>query len=87
MEAPAAGPRTFPCVFPGWDSSPRSSSATIIQNGDPRLYGEWLCHALWRVAENGKDERPVFINAWNEWAEGCSTSVTGGASSSKPGRP
>ena len=50
MQTPATGPRTFPCVFPGWDSSPRRSSATIIQNGNPRLYGEWLRHALWRAA-------------------------------------
>lgn len=61
----------FPCVFPSWDNSARRKSATIIQNDDPALYGEWLKHAIRNVQSYPESERIVFINAWNEWAEGC----------------
>lgn len=61
-----------PCVFPAWDNSPRRrNNVTVIQNDDPALYGEWLSHAIGRAARNPEGERLVFINAWNEWGEGC----------------
>ncbi|CAA9372132.1 MAG: Glycosyltransferase [uncultured Gemmatimonadetes bacterium] len=66
------GERVFPCVMPSWDNTARRrTGATIIQNDDAGLYGRWLEHACRRVAGNPADERIVFINAWNEWAEGC----------------
>lgn len=66
------GERVFPCVMPSWDNSARRrSGATVIQNDDAELYQRWLEHACRRVAGNPADEQLVFINAWNEWAEGC----------------
>jgi len=44
---------------------------TVIQNDDAELYGNWLADAVQRVAALPAEERLVFINAWNEWAEGC----------------
>lgn len=63
--------RIFPCVMPMWDNSARTKVALIYHNDDEKLYGRWLEHALRRVRDYPKDERIVFINAWNEWAEGC----------------
>ncbi len=64
--------RLFPCVFPSWDNSARRRhNVTVIHNDDVSLYGDWLADALHRVATNPPQERLVFINAWNEWAEGC----------------
>jgi len=64
--------RLFPAVFPSWDNSARrKENVTVIQNDDASLYGVWLADALQRVAANLPEERLVFINAWNEWAEGC----------------
>ncbi len=72
LESPAPRFKTFPCVMPSWDNSPRRrTGATVLQNLDPALYAEWLDHALRRVEAHEEDERIVFINAWNEWAEGC----------------
>lgn len=62
---------TFPCVFPSWDNSARKVAATIIQNNSPEQYARWLNDAISRVAKYPTDSRIVFINAWNEWAEGC----------------
>lgn len=63
--------RRFPCVFPSWDNSPRRASATIIQNTDPATYRQWLAAAVRQVRSYPQEEQLVFINAWNEWAEGC----------------
>ncbi|WP_454455076.1 glycosyltransferase WbsX family protein [Thauera phenylacetica] len=63
--------RKYPCVFPSWDNSPRRKSATIIQNDNPMLYGKWLKHAITDIQSYPDSERLIFINAWNEWAEGC----------------
>jgi lipopolysaccharide biosynthesis protein len=68
--APLA-PTTYPVVFPSWDNAARRTSATIIENHDPAQYTRWLEEAVSRVAGRNPDERIVFINAWNEWAEGC----------------
>jgi hypothetical protein len=63
---------TFPCVFPSWDNSARrKEGAHIIQNNNPALYKRWLMQSLQKVREYNMSEQIVFINAWNEWAEGC----------------
>jgi lipopolysaccharide biosynthesis protein len=64
--------RHFPCVMPSWDNSARrKKDAGIIQNDDPALFEKWLRAAARRVSHYPEDEQLVFINAWNEWAEGC----------------
>jgi hypothetical protein len=61
----------YPCIFPSWDNSVRRKAATIIENHDQKLYADWLTAAIERVATRPPDRRLVFLNAWNEWAEGC----------------
>ncbi|MCK8489040.1 glycoside hydrolase family 99-like domain-containing protein [Paenibacillus sp. MBLB2552] len=62
----------FPCVFPSWDNTARrKNNATVIQNEDPNVYGNWLKHCINRVSKYKPSEQIVFINAWNEWGEGC----------------
>jgi hypothetical protein len=41
-------------------------------NGTPANYEYWLKESIRRTTEDFPgQERFVFINAWNEWAEGC----------------
>lgn len=62
----------FPCVFPSWDNSPRrKNQATILQNENPHLYLKWLQCSMDKISDYPNDEQIVFINAWNEWGEGC----------------
>jgi len=63
--------RLYPCVTPTWDNSARKLRADIIQNDDPEVYAAWLRSACRKVSSYPDDEKIVFINAWNEWAEGC----------------
>lgn len=63
----------FPCVCPGWDNTPRrGNNAFIYAGATPAKYEQWLeqacSHALKTLPE---DQAFVFINAWNEWAEGA----------------
>lgn len=63
--------RVFPCCFPSWDNSPRRKTPTIIQNDDPELFKKWIVSAKKQVSSYPDEEQIIFINAWNEWAEGC----------------
>lgn len=60
------------CVTPGFDNSARrKEGATIIVNSSPERYQEWLEKTIrWTIERNRPEHQFVFINAWNEWAEG-----------------
>jgi lipopolysaccharide biosynthesis protein len=68
-----ANPNVFRTVFPSWDNSPRAGErGLVVLDGTPANYEHWLSEALRRTQEEfPRSERFVFINAWNEWAEGC----------------
>ncbi len=70
-EAPSY--KRFPCVTPSWDNTARrrNGGASIFKGSTPELYEVWLSHVINRLPVSNCDERLVFINAWNEWAEGC----------------
>lgn len=66
--------RLFRSVCPGWDNTARrKNGGTIFLNSSPRLYRRWLVNAIRDTLQNqpNPDERLVFVNAWNEWAEGA----------------
>ncbi|MCR5814917.1 MAG: glycoside hydrolase family 99-like domain-containing protein [Desulfovibrio sp.] len=61
------------CTFPAWDNTPRRGLDGIACTGiDPRAFA----HTLNYLVEYTKIVLPpslqyVFLNAWNEWGEGC----------------
>lgn len=62
----------FPCVVPSWDNTVRrSSGAVIVRNSSPAMYRTWLHTALYKAASLPNVDPLVFVNAWNEWGEGC----------------
>ena len=63
--------KRFPGITPMWDNSARrSSGATILHNSTPEAYGSWLKAIVEKFYPYSEDENFLFINAWNEWAEG-----------------
>lgn len=61
-----------PGVMPSWDNSARRpGNGEIIHGATPSLFAEWLELAFDRTQTNPVGQRLVFINAWNEWAEGA----------------
>jgi GT2 family glycosyltransferase len=67
------GGTLWPCVCPSWDNTARRMEfAHSWANATPETYHRWLCKAVARLRETQPEGRRIlFINAWNEWAEGC----------------
>lgn len=62
----------YPTVIPSWDNTARrgEGGATVVAGSDPSRYERWLVEASQRIRAE-VDDGIVFINAWNEWAEGA----------------
>lgn len=67
------GYKCYPGVSPGWDNSSRraGSSAIIFHESTPEAFKHWVQEKAYRFKPYSRDENFMFINAWNEWAEGC----------------
>lgn len=68
-----AGYVRHPTVFATWDNTPRQPrTGTVLQGAAPELFQAYVERKLDEV-ENFSiaDERLLFVNAWNEWAEGA----------------
>ncbi|MDO9194748.1 MAG: glycoside hydrolase family 99-like domain-containing protein [Undibacterium sp.] len=66
--------KLFRSVFPSWDNTARrKNKSTVFLNSSPSLYQRWLENAIRDTVRSqpNPDERLVFVNAWNEWAEGA----------------
>ncbi len=63
----------FRGVMPRWDNTARRMErATSWVNATPERYGDWLRAAVAQTQAEHPDGRQfLFINAWNEWAEGA----------------
>jgi lipopolysaccharide biosynthesis protein len=60
------------CINPGWDNSPRKGErASVLVNNSPRMFVELAENAYMHTCTNESTPKYVFINAWNEWAEGA----------------
>jgi lipopolysaccharide biosynthesis protein len=67
-----SGKRAAPCAFVGWDNSPRRGrNGVVITGGGPEAFGTDFRRCLDLAHQWDPQEPLVFINAWNEWAEGC----------------
>jgi glycosyltransferase involved in cell wall biosynthesis len=62
----------YDTVCPGWDNTARrGEDAWVLHHNTPESYERWLTLAVGRALERPREERIVFVNAWNEWAEGA----------------
>ena len=68
----ADDPMRYPGVMPSWDNEARKPGAGhVFHAATPELFYRWMRAAFdfsRRVVHPGR--RMVFVNAWNEWAEG-----------------
>ena len=67
----AATANVYPGAFVDWDNTPRyGRRARVFSGVSPERFGYWI-RELIAVAEAGPLPEPlIFVNAWNEWAEG-----------------
>jgi len=63
----------FRGVFPSWDNEARKPGRGYLFHGaTPERYGRWLRQGLDFARRHPVEgEKIVFVNAWNEWAEGA----------------
>lgn len=62
----------FRSVCPSWDNTARrQTGAKILLDATPLEYEKWLNEIIQREKMSGNSCNPIFVNAWNEWAEGC----------------
>jgi hypothetical protein len=73
ISAPPTSYRRFRGVMTSWDNSARKGPAAhVFVNSDPGAYEVWLRGIVDATRRDlPADERFLFINAWNEWAEGA----------------
>ena len=61
----------YPCIFVGWDNTPRRGrNAIVIINSTPDRFATGLREMARSITSKPEQERLLFLNAWNEWAEG-----------------
>ena len=63
----------FKTVCPGWDNEPRCPGrGNAFAFSSPAAYGRWLDDACrFALGDPDPEQHLVFVNAWNEWAEGA----------------
>jgi len=63
----------YPSVFVSWDSTPRrGENGIVLLPRSPESFGSGIQSAIAYLNKRGAElEEPLlFVNAWNEWAEG-----------------
>nr|WP_290693297.1 glycoside hydrolase family 99-like domain-containing protein [Halomonas sp. UBA3074] len=72
LAKPATDYTRYRTVSPGWDNDARKPGrGHTFANVTPGRYQQWLAGAAREADLLAGDEKLVFINAWNEWAEGA----------------
>jgi O-antigen biosynthesis protein len=68
----SVGYKRYPSVFPSWDNTPRQPlRGDSFVHATPEAFQVYVEEKLNEVTRQFVgDERLLFINAWNEWAEG-----------------
>ncbi|MCS5734893.1 glycoside hydrolase family 99-like domain-containing protein [Herbiconiux daphne] len=62
----------YPGVMVNFDNTARRQWQPDMWYGsNPYTFRRWLNTTVSSVADRDRDERVVFVNAWNEWAEGA----------------
>ncbi|HCL86117.1 MAG TPA: methyltransferase type 12, partial [Comamonadaceae bacterium] len=63
----------FRSNVPMWDNTARYGSEALLLHGStPQSFQQWMAHSIeYAQANLPADRRFVFVNAWNEWAEGA----------------
>jgi lipopolysaccharide biosynthesis protein len=73
LERPMPDFKLFRTVMPAWDNTARRPDhGTVFAGSSPELFGWWVEQMARQTrASHHGDERLLFVNAWNEWGEGC----------------
>lgn len=73
LKEPIPAYTRFRGAMPSWDNTARrQDNSYVFEGATPGAFQAWLEAIIEQTRmQNFGDERIVFINAWNEWAEGA----------------
>jgi hypothetical protein len=72
LSMPKLLPIQYRGAFANWDNSPRKGlNAAIITGASPNIYKKGLEKQIARACQDLTQEPLLFVNSWNEWAEGA----------------
>lgn len=73
LERPVPDYPLLRSAFPAWDNTARrGDAATVFAGSSPGLFRHWVAAIANWTRKYGEANAPfIFINAWNEWAEGA----------------
>jgi hypothetical protein len=73
LDRPESSWTRYARVAPGWDNTPRyrEGGSVIWKESTPERYGQWLATSLDRQSKAHGGAGIVFIDAWNDWANGA----------------
>lgn len=57
-------------AFVNWDNTPRNKAGLAYRNWAPEKFREYFARLVKKVRSSSQ-ANVIFINAWNEWGEGC----------------
>jgi len=63
-------PKQIAGAFVDWDNTPRNSNGRVYDGTTPEKFGKYMT-ALYQKIKKEYNQQMVFVNAWNEWAEGA----------------
>ena len=63
-------PTLYAGAFVDWDNTPRNVNGLVYTAASPEKFEKYMKLLLEKVKKEYKTEY-IFINAWNEWAEGA----------------
>jgi lipopolysaccharide biosynthesis protein len=65
------GENELPLIVPNWDNTARCGlMGSVMVNSTPQKFDIMFKSALKKIEHKPHDEKIIFIEAWNEWAEG-----------------
>lgn len=63
---------TYEGAYVDWDNTARyGRRAKIYAGASPQRFEHWMEQLANKVSARPREERLIFVNAWNEWAEGA----------------
>ena len=71
IKRPIRNSKEWVGAFPGWDNTPRRGENAILYDGSTPALFEKYVEAQLKKSKAAGQEGVLFINAWNEWAEGA----------------
>ena len=70
LDYPVKDKREIAGAFVDWDNTPRNKNGLSYTGATPKKFEKYMKHLVQKV-KNEYKYKYIFINAWNEWAEGA----------------